>query len=82
MKIKPCTCTSKKTGSRNERPLQIKNYSFKKVNNFIYLGAILKENNQMQFEIAERIQKQSLLCKCKTFKIKIATEKYKDENIS
>jgi hypothetical protein len=46
-----------KTGSRNERPLQINNYSFRKVNNFIYLGAIPKENNQMQFEIAERIQK-------------------------
>jgi hypothetical protein len=27
------------------------------VSNFIYLGAILNENNQMQFEIAERIQK-------------------------
>jgi hypothetical protein len=29
------------------------------VNNFIYLGAILNENNQMQFEIAERIRKRS-----------------------
>jgi hypothetical protein len=28
-----------------------------KVNNFIYLGDILSENNQMQFEIAERIRK-------------------------
>jgi hypothetical protein len=46
-----------KTGSRNESPLQINNYSFEKVNNFIYLGAILNENNQMQFEIAERIRK-------------------------
>jgi hypothetical protein len=27
------------------------------VNNFIYLGAILHENNRMQFEIAERIRK-------------------------
>jgi hypothetical protein len=27
------------------------------VNNFIYLGSILNENNQMQFEIAERIRK-------------------------
>jgi hypothetical protein len=44
-----------KTGSRNKRPLQINNYFFEKVNNFIYLGAILNENNQMQFEIAERI---------------------------
>jgi hypothetical protein len=57
MKIKPSTCTSKKTGSRNKRPLQINNYSFEKVNNFIYMGAILNDNNQMQFEIAERIRK-------------------------
>jgi hypothetical protein len=27
------------------------------VNNFINLGAILNENNQMKFEIAERIRK-------------------------
>jgi hypothetical protein len=46
-----------KTGSRNKRPLQINNYSFEKVNNFIYLGSMLNENNQMQFEIAERIRK-------------------------
>jgi hypothetical protein len=46
-----------KTGSRYKRPLQINSYSFEKVNNFIYLGAILNENKQMQFEIAERIRK-------------------------
>jgi hypothetical protein len=44
-----------KTGLRNESPLQINNYSFEKVNNFIYLAAILNENNQMQFDIVERI---------------------------
>jgi hypothetical protein len=44
-----------KEGSRNKRSLQINNYSFEKVNNFIYLGSILNENNQIQFEIAERI---------------------------
>jgi hypothetical protein len=44
-----------KTGPRNKRPLQINNYSFEKVNNLIYLGSMLNENNQMQFEIAERI---------------------------
>jgi hypothetical protein len=27
------------------------------VNNFIYFGAILNENNQMQFKTAERIRK-------------------------
>jgi hypothetical protein len=46
-----------KTGSRNKRPLQINNYSFEKVNNFMCLRSILNENNQMQFEIAERIRK-------------------------
>jgi hypothetical protein len=44
-----------KAGPRNKRPLQINNYSFENVNNFIYLGSILNENNQMRFKIAERI---------------------------
>jgi hypothetical protein len=38
-------------------PLQFNNYSFEKVNNCMYLGSILNENNQMQFEIAERMRK-------------------------
>jgi sorting nexin-29 len=46
-----------KTGPRNKIPLQSNNYSFEKVNNLIYLGSILNENDQMQFEIAERIRK-------------------------
>jgi len=37
--------------------LKIKNYKFKRVENFKYLGVILNEDNNNQIDVQERIKK-------------------------